>query len=123
MTIGETNAGTVNVNNGGTLSAANVVIAEQAGSTGTLNIGTPGGSDTAGTIDTTSIAFGAGNGTINFNQIDATTLAAAISGTGSVSSLAAQSGSTIFAGAASPSFGALTVSGNASLARVPASPC
>jgi len=75
--------GVVTVANGGTLAATEIKIANLTNtSTGTLNIGSLGGSDTAGTIISPTIAFGAGTGTINFNQIDATKVAANISDSG-----------------------------------------
>jgi len=75
--------GVVTVANGGTLAATEIKIANLTNtSAGTLNIGSLGGSDTAGTIISPTIAFGAGTGTINFNQIDAAKVAANISDSG-----------------------------------------
>ena len=82
---------------GGTLTAASIIIAADAGSSGTLNIGRPGTNDTAGTINAPTIAFGGGTGTINFNQSDSTTLTAAISGNGTVNQLG--TGRTVLSGA------------------------
>jgi autotransporter-associated beta strand protein len=65
-------------------------------SSGTLNIGSSGGSDTAGTIVSPSISFGSGTGTLNFNQSDTATLTSSISGNGSVNQLG--SGTTILSG-------------------------
>ena len=89
--------GTLTVANGGTVSAVNgITIASAAGSVGTLNIGSLGGSDTAGTIVTPTIAFGAGTGAINFNQVDTATLTSSISGNGKVQQLGV--GTTILTG-------------------------
>ena len=87
------------VANGGSVSATSLRIAYQTDSSGTLNIGSLGGSDTAGSIGTAPIAFGAGTGTLNFNQSDTFTLSQSISGntgTNFVSQLG--SGTTILTG-------------------------
>ena len=97
LTIGDAGSGSLTVANGGTVSATGgITIASAAGSVGTLNIGSLGGSDTAGTIVTPTIAFGAGTGAINFNQGDSATVSAAISGNGSVNQLG--SGTTTLTG-------------------------
>jgi len=80
-------SGTLTVANGGLVAASDIAIASGSNSIGTLNIGRFGTNDTAGTINTATIAFGAGTGAINFNQSDSTTLSAAISGNGSVNQL------------------------------------
>ena len=75
------------------------MIANNAGSTGTLNIGAGAGSPAAapGTLTAPSIAFGAGTGSINFNHTSANyVFAPAISGDGTVNVLA---GSTTVTGA------------------------
>ena len=77
------------VSAGGTVVATNIVLGSKAGSSGALNIGRFGTNDTAGTITAPTIAFGAGAGAINFNQSDATTITAAISGDGAVKQLGA----------------------------------
>ena len=73
-----------------------LTLAQNAGSSGTLNIGRYGAQDAAGTISTPRIAFGDGTGTINFNQSTGTDLSAPISGNGSVNQLG--SGMTILSG-------------------------
>lgn len=87
------NAGLSNsltVANGGNASAGSgLTIAASNGSVATLNIGRFGTNDAAGTITAPSIAFGAGTGVLNFNQSDATTITAAISGNGAVKQLGA----------------------------------
>ncbi|MEY3481767.1 MAG: hypothetical protein RIQ71_2542, partial [Verrucomicrobiota bacterium] len=96
------------VADGGTAAASSLIIASNPGSSGTLNIGRFGTNDAAGTISAPTIAFGYGTGVLNFNQSDATTIAAAISGAGSVNQLG--SGTTILS--ASNSYtGATTVGG------------
>ena len=78
------------VANGGNVSAGSgLTIAASNGSSATMNIGRFGTNDTAGTITAPTIAFGAGTGVINFNQSDATTITAAISGNGAVKQLGA----------------------------------
>jgi autotransporter-associated beta strand protein len=68
------------VANGGSVLAPNLTIASQLDSSGTVNIGSLGGSDTAGSLGYTPIAFGAGTGVLNFNQTDTATLTELISG-------------------------------------------
>ena len=75
------------------------MIATNAGSIGTLNIGAGAGNPAAapGTLTAPSVAFGAGTGTINFNHTSADyVFAPAISGDGTVNVLA---GSTTLTGA------------------------
>ena len=75
------------------------MIATNAGSIGTLNIGAGAGNPAAapGTLTTPSVAFGAGTGTINFNHTSADyVFAPAISGNGTVNVLA---GTTTLTGA------------------------
>jgi autotransporter-associated beta strand protein len=91
-----------------------ITIASQAGSSGTLNIGRFGTNDTAGTITAPTIAFGAGTGTINFNQTNAFTLLSGISGNGSVNQLGA--GTTILTGSNSYT-GTTTISAGTLLAN------
>jgi len=87
---------TLTMANNGTVSTSSISIASQAGSGGTLNIGTFGGNDTGGTINAPSIAFGNGTGTINFNQSNAMAFSGNISGNGSVNKLG--SGTTALSG-------------------------
>ena len=69
VNIGNSGTGTLTVANGGIVSGP-VVIATNGGSIGTLNIGAGAGSPAVapGTLNTTSVAFGAGAGTLNFNH-------------------------------------------------------
>ena len=90
--------GTLTIADGGVVTGP-IVIANNAGSTGTLNIGAGAGSPAAapGTLTAPSIAFGAGTGTINFNHTSANyVFAPAISGDGTVNVLA---GTTTLTGA------------------------
>lgn len=104
------------VADGGTVAAANIVIAASNVSSGTLNLGRFGTNDTGGTIITPTITFGAGTGAINFNQSNSTTLSAAISGNGSVnqrgSGTTTLSASSSYTGATAVSAGQLVVDGS-----------
>ena len=91
---GESNS--LTVANQGTVYAIDITIAYDSGSTATLNIGSLGGSDGAGSITAPIIAFGSGTGTINFNQIDSTALTSSISGLGTIQQLG--TGTTILSG-------------------------
>ena len=95
--VGYGGSGTLTVANGGTVYVDNsITIASSNGAVGTLNIGSLGGNDTAGTIVTPSVAFGSGNGTINFNQTSTAMLTSTISGLGSLKQLGV--GTTILSG-------------------------
>jgi len=88
--VGESGSGnSLTVADGATVAALSITIASALGSSGTLGIGRLGASDTGGSISAPAVAFGAGTGAINFNQRDATTISAAISGTGAVNQLGA----------------------------------
>jgi T5SS/PEP-CTERM-associated repeat protein len=91
-----TSRGTLTVAGSGSVTASSVTIAARPASGGTLNFGSFGGSDTAGTITAPTIAFGYGTGTINFNQINSTTLSSRISGQGKIQQLG--TGTTILSG-------------------------
>ncbi|WP_165814672.1 autotransporter domain-containing protein [Labrenzia sp. 011] len=91
LTVGDAGAGALTLSAGGTVNASGTVtLASQAGSTGTLNIGSASG-DTAiaaGIFAPGVIAFGAGDGEIVFNHTDTNyTFDADISGDGSISVL------------------------------------
>ena len=88
------------------------MIAANAGSIGTLNIGAAAGSPATapGTLTTSSVAFGAGTGTINFNHTSANyVFAPAISGNGVVNVLA---GTTTLTGANSYSGATNVIAGS-----------
>ncbi|MGY4433045.1 T5SS/PEP-CTERM-associated repeat protein [Bradyrhizobium sp. F1.13.1] len=99
ITIGNAGTGSLTISNGGAVSAAGqFVIANQAGSTGALNIGAAPGSAAAapGTLATATVQFGAGIGAINFNHSSSNYLFSPdIVGNGAVNLL---SGTTILTG-------------------------
>jgi autotransporter-associated beta strand protein len=99
-----------------------ITVASQSGSIGTLNIGGFGTNDAAGTINAPKITFGAGTGTLNFNQTNATTISAVISGNGSVNQLGSGtttlSGNNNYSGATTVGGGTLLVDGEISLSDV-----
>ena len=77
LTIGNSGSGTFIVTDGGTIVAnGGIVIASNSGSIGTLDIGSTNGGGFLGSggsqafVITPTITFGAGTGTINFNQGD-----------------------------------------------------
>jgi outer membrane autotransporter protein len=87
INIGNSGAGTLTIADAGVVIAPTVVIAANAGSTGTLNIGAAAGNPAAapGTLTAPSVAFGAGTGAINFNHTSFDyVFAPAISGNGTV---------------------------------------
>ena len=92
VNIGNSGTGTLTIADGGIVNAGgSVVIATNAGAVGTLNIGAGAGAPAAapGTLNASSLAFGAGTGTLNFNHTSGTyVFAPAISGTGTVNVLA-----------------------------------
>ena len=98
LTIGYSGQGTLTVANGGAIAAANLVIASNSGSVGTLNFGTPGGTDSvaSNSLITPSLTFGSGTGTINFNQANTAMLTSSITGPGTLNQLG--SGTTILSG-------------------------
>jgi autotransporter-associated beta strand protein len=99
-----------------------ITVASQAGSVGTLNIGGFGTNDAAGTINAPAITFGAGTGMINFNQSNATTISAVISGNGTVNQLGSGTttltGNNSYTGATTVASGTLLVDGEISLSDV-----
>jgi len=98
LTIGYSGQGTLTVANGGAIAAANLVIASNSGSVGTLNFGTTGGTDSvaSNSLITPSLTFGSGTGTINFNQANTAMLTSSITGPGTLNQLG--SGTTILSG-------------------------
>lgn len=111
LSVGDQGSGKLTVSDGGAVSAtAGVGIAQDAGATGILNIGAGEGEAAvaAGLVETPSITFGAGNGTINFNHTDSDyVFDAAIGGSGTINQLA---GTTSLTGAGDAG-GALNVRG------------
>jgi fibronectin-binding autotransporter adhesin len=112
--VGGFGSGTLTIADGGAVSAVGAILANQAGSTGTLNIGAaPSNAAVApGTLNTATVAFGAGAGTLNFNHTaTAYVFAPAISGDGAVDVF---SGTTILT-AANTYTGDTTVNGGSLL--------
>jgi outer membrane autotransporter protein len=120
LSVGNNGAGTLTIANRGVVSVGGVaVLASQAGSTGTLNIGgAVGAAPTgAGTLNAANIVFGLGTGAINFNHTDANyTFVPAISGVGTINQLAGNtnltSDSSGFNGATNVTGGRLAVNGS-----------
>jgi T5SS/PEP-CTERM-associated repeat protein len=112
----EGSGNSLTVADGGTVAASGIRIAALADSSGTLNIGRFGTNDAAGTIIAPTIAFGDGTGSINFNQSNAMTLSAIISGNGGVNQLGSGttelSGISTYTGSTSVEAGKLVVSGS-----------
>ncbi|MBX3578356.1 MAG: autotransporter domain-containing protein [Rhizobiaceae bacterium] len=70
LVVGELGNGNLTISNGATVGAAAAILANQSGSTGTLNIGAGAGKTAvaAGTLNTPTLTFGAGTGTLVFNH-------------------------------------------------------
>jgi T5SS/PEP-CTERM-associated repeat protein len=102
ITIGDAGIGTVNIASGGTLISSNISIAANNDSTGILNVGTYGDSDTNITLNAPTISFGSSYAAVNFNQADVLTNTSAFGGNAGFNgySVIAQlgSGTTILAG-------------------------
>ena len=110
LSIGDAGIGSLTIANGGAVSAnGQLVIANQASSTGNLNIGAAAGSAAApGTLTAATVQFGLGTGAINFNHTSAGyVFAPDIVGNGAVNQL---SGTTILTGS-STYIGPTTVDG------------
>jgi outer membrane autotransporter protein len=112
LTIGQFGPGTLTIANGAQVFADSVVIAQIAGSAGTLNIGAAAGNAPVapGTLNTPTMTFGAGTGNIVFNHTDTSgsyVFAPAISGTGAVEVF---NGNTVVTGS-SDYFGPTTIHG------------
>ena len=112
------NGNSLTIADGGAVAALRIVIAQNAGSSGTLNIGRFGTNDTAGTIIAPTIAFGNDAGVLNFNQSDATTITSVISGAGALNQLGA--GTTTLSGANSYSGTTLITNGTLQTANATA---
>lgn len=110
--IGYQGSGALTVANGGTVSAGGVIdLAQQAGASGTLNIGAAPGSpaQAPGTLATASLTFGAGSATLNFNHTSANySFNPALSGNGTINQIA---GTTVLTADSSSFNGATYVSG------------
>jgi T5SS/PEP-CTERM-associated repeat protein len=114
-TLGGT--GALTIADGGVASGP-IFIASTAGSIGTVNIGAATGNpaDAPGTLNTTSVAFGAGTGALNFNHTSNNyVFEPAISGNGAVNVLAGitmLTANNTYTGPTTISGGALIVSGS-----------
>ena len=102
VSVGLAGTGTFTVAGGGAVNvgggSGTVVVADQVGSIGTLNIGAaPGNTAVApGTVNATAVQFGAGTGALNFNHTaSGYVFAPTITGSGAVNVFA---GTTIFTG-------------------------
>ncbi|CAI9416378.1 hypothetical protein ANOBCDAF_03706 [Pleomorphomonas sp. T1.2MG-36] len=118
--VGSDGTGVATVSNGGTISAGTIKIAESATSHGTLNIGAAAvdPAAAAGTLDTSSIVFGVGDGLLEFNFTDPSyVVSAAISGAGRVQLDAGNltlSGVNTYTGGTTVNGGTLNVTGSLS---------
>ncbi len=90
LSVGKAGNGSLQIQDDAIVSVAGgagtVKVAEQAGSTGTVNFGSYDllNSTRAGTLEAAAVVFGAGTGTVNFNQNHAFTFDKTISGAGRV---------------------------------------
>ncbi|CAN7599092.1 autotransporter domain-containing protein [Phyllobacterium sp. LjRoot231] len=107
IAVGSTGNGMLTLGNDGAIYAPSITIAEQEHSTGTLNIGT------GGVLQTNSITFGKGTGTLNFDTVGDNVFSPIISGNGTLNVL---SGKTILTGDSSSFTGTAAVSANSDLA-------
>ena len=103
LLVGYGGNGTLTVDSGGLVrisdGAGRIFIANQAGSTGTVNIGAASGAtaQAAGILDVSELRFGAGTGRIVFNHTESSyALNAAITGAGTV---LVENGTTVLGGA------------------------
>ncbi|MFZ2100960.1 MAG: autotransporter domain-containing protein [Oricola sp.] len=120
LTLGEDGDGTLTIAEGGSVAAnAGLVIAQNAGSTGTLDIGAASGGTAVapGALSAPSIAFGAGAGVITFNHTGTNYgLGADISGLGAINQVAGVTeltgNSSGFTGMTTVTGGSLYVNGN-----------
>jgi outer membrane autotransporter protein len=110
--------GTLTINDGGTAtSGTGTFLAFNAGSTGTLNIGASAGNPPAapGTLNASTVTFGAGTGDIVFNHTDRSgnyVFAPVITGgSATTSAVDVFSGTTVMTGVGSNYFGSTTIHG------------
>lgn len=112
--VGTDGDGTLTISDGARIAASGLVIGWGATSTGVLNVGAAAGSaaTAAGTLDVPAITFGAGNGRLVFNFTGSDTVAAQISGAGSIRLYAGDltlSGASGYTGGTTVSGGSLTL--------------
>jgi len=110
--------GTLTIADGGTVRATTTTVASTAGAIGAVNIGAAAGQPAAaaGVLDTPTLAFSNGAGTLVFNHTDsAYAFAPALSGTGAINALAGRTvltgDSTAFSGTTTVGGGVLSVDG------------
>lgn len=121
LVVGQYGPGALTIANGAQVNASTTTVAQNAGSTGALNIGAPSGSAPAapGTLNTPTVTFGAGNGDLVFNHTDTSgnyVFAPVVTGgSATTSAVDAISGTTVMSGA-SDYFGRTTVYDGAVLA-------
>ncbi|MGY4320350.1 autotransporter outer membrane beta-barrel domain-containing protein [Bradyrhizobium sp. JR3.5] len=87
LLVGDAGTGSLTIQNGGSVSTPLFAVANETGSTGTVNIGAGLGQAAAapGTLNTPTVTFGSGNGSIVFNHTSANyTFDPVITGAGSV---------------------------------------
>jgi len=109
--VGISGNGALTLANGGTLNTNRLLIASEAGSIGTVNIGAASGQQAAaaGTLNASSIEMGAGTASLVLNHTHTDyTLGATLSGAGTVN---VQAGTTTFSGANGNFAGTLSVQG------------
>lgn len=113
--VGNTTSGILTLSNGGEASAPVTYVAKSGTSTGTINIGAASGSAaaTSGILNTQSLTFGAGNGTLVFNHTDSDYLFAPdMTGKGIIK---AENGRTVLKGESSGFTGNTAISSGATL--------
>ncbi|WP_227749310.1 autotransporter family protein [Paraburkholderia atlantica] len=118
--VGHFGAGALTIESGASVHANAVSVAQNAGSTGTLNIGAPAGTAPAppGTLDARTLTFGSGTGDLVFNHTDSSgnyQFPAAIAGSGAVN---VYSGKTVMTGVSTYA-GPTTVQGGTLAAGAP----
>ena len=107
--------GTLTVSANGTVVTTNLYVAFGSNSSGTVNYGAYGGSDTNFNINTPVITFGNGTGTVNFNQANTLTNSAIFTGTNAQTfDIIAQlgSGTTVLTGQGGTNSASLVVNGS-----------
>lgn len=123
LVVGGHGSGALTIADGGTVQVLSgqrrISIATDAGSTGTLNIGSSAGAPAApGSIDASEIVFGSGAGSINFNHTDTNhVFLPVISGSGTVDQRAGTTtltGDNSYTGATSLRGGTLRLAGTSS---------